>query len=177
MPQSLAHRWVDSFVLSLRAGYRAMRCEPLLDGPVTESWLFCAYVAWALGRARRRDRGAPHRSRTGLAFCRQRGAVVDLGLGPLRAACERSRTNWGLAGLTFPRSGATLGIQGTRPEEAIVFSPERVPEASVVSPVGRVLSTLLEMARDRRGPPLPVGAQLSLLVPLNQGVSMSRDAN
>src|ERR1039458_9531145 len=40
MPHSLAHWWVDSFVLSLRAGHRANApVNPLLDGPVTGSWL------------------------------------------------------------------------------------------------------------------------------------------
>src|ERR1017187_6348259 len=40
MPHSLAHWWVDPFVLSLRAGHRANApVNPLLDGPVTGSWL------------------------------------------------------------------------------------------------------------------------------------------
>src|ERR1039457_2301812 len=40
MPHSLAHWWVDPLVLSLRAGHRANApVNPLLDGPVTGSWL------------------------------------------------------------------------------------------------------------------------------------------
>src|ERR1017187_7860394 len=73
MPHSLAHWWVDSFVLSLRAGHRANApVNPLLDGPVTGSWLSgpdCrASGSWPAGPPARLVTGS--RLGDGNALCR-----------------------------------------------------------------------------------------------------------